>query len=143
MSFTDRIEQEEELSVDQLRTILVSDNEEAREWRTDPANKVKVSELVSEFASQPGGRAARDVMRQIRKEQKQRKRQEREEAEQEARQEKLKAVAQADWLDGGGSLQEFQERWPEIRKELLASGRAQELLEEHERSRRARAARTF
>ena len=136
-------EQQDTMTVDEIHDWLLGDDERYVEWRTDPANLRRVSEMVAEQAQKPGGLMTSKVNAKLRKERKRVRRKQAQEERNEARAAKLKDVAEKHFTSMGMSPTEFERRWKDLRAELLASGRAEELLGDAVKERRRKAARTF
>lgn len=137
------MKQSEDMNVNDLRQLLEGEDLSAVEWRTNPENLRTLSLLVDRYAQLPGGKAAAYVMTTIRHEAKARQRSQEEQLERKRQVDKLKDEALNQFVAMGGTAIEFDRRWPEIRENLLVSGRADEMLHQADERRRAKAARTF
>lgn len=127
----------------QYKKWLTGDSKEAIAWRTSDENIRAVSEMVSAYASVEGGEASNLVWSRIKAEKAALKKEVAAKEEQEARTKRLKEAAMADYLKSGGEEKAFESEWGSLRKSLLETGRAGELVNRDLQNRRSKAARTF
>lgn len=130
-------------TVKEMEDWLLGDSTQAVGWRTNPEHLREVSEMITFYASTPGGRDASFVWSKIKAEKAQMRSVADLEEKQEQRTKRLREVARIDYLKSGGTEANFNREWSSLEKSLLASGRAGDLLDEDTQERRQKTARTF
>lgn len=134
---------ENTMDVTELKQWLFGEDARFVNWRTDPANVRKIAEMVDQLASKRDGLSAHESRKKLRAEQRQLERQREQEERAKARQERLRMIARRYFTGNGMAPAEFDRNWSKIREQLWMTGKADELLADDERQRRAHAARTF
>lgn len=131
------------MSIKELERWLTSDDLECARWRTSMASADAVTTALDLYATARGAGERYAFQQRLAKDRQLLEEARRKEGRQESQEAKLKDAARERWLAGGGDERSFDTAWDGLKRDLLKSGEAADLIREQDAKRRAKAAKTF